>query len=75
MDKDVKIVHDWVRERFKAKRKEMNLSIRELAAAAGVDYALVDEFERKGRDIRLSKLIAIAQALNIDLFSSLRVKP
>lgn len=71
MDKDVKIVHDFVRARFKAIRKEKEMSIRELAAAAGVDYALIDEFERKGRDIRLSKLIAIAQALEIDLFSKI----
>lgn len=66
MDEDVKIVHNLIRQRFKLRRKELKLSIRKLAAAAGVEYSLIDEFERKGRDIRLSSFIAIALALQID---------
>lgn len=71
MDKDVKIIHDFVRERIKAKRLEKKLSIDKLAAAAGVNHTLIDEFERVGRDIRLSKLIAIAKALDIELFKDI----
>ena len=66
MDEDVKIVHNLIRQRFKLRRKELKLSIRKLAAAAGVEYSLIDEFERKGRDIQLSSFIAIALALQID---------
>lgn len=72
MDKDVKIVHTWVRERFKARRIELGLSLRQLGAKTGLEYDLIDKFESNGRDIRLSKLIALAEGLEIDLWRDLR---
>ncbi|MBT4092637.1 MAG: helix-turn-helix transcriptional regulator [Nitrospinaceae bacterium] len=48
-------------------RKALALSLRGLAELAEVDFAAIDKIERGKRDPRLSTLIALADALGIEV--------
>lgn len=50
-------------QRVKQRRKELNLSQKDLASKSGVSYGSIRRFESEG-EISLTSLLKIAQALN-----------
>jgi transcriptional regulator with XRE-family HTH domain len=48
-------------------RKERGLSIRQLAAASGLEYSQVQRIEKGKVNIAFTTLIALAQGLDMDL--------
>ncbi len=52
------------KELFTKKRKELNLSVRELGAKAGVSYTVIYDFEQRSVLPKIDTLIKLANALN-----------
>lgn len=50
-------------ERFKKRRKELNLTQRELSVRSGVTYSSIRRFETKG-EISLTSLIKLSNAID-----------
>jgi len=48
-------------------RKERGLSIRQLAAAAGLEYSQIQRIEKGKVNFAFTTLVALAQGLDIDL--------
>lgn len=61
------IILDAIRKKIKNTRKQQGLSIRSLAAKAGIEPTLLNEYESGQRDTRSLNLIKILLALNLDL--------
>lgn len=70
-ESEVDILYKQLRKKVKDARKAKKLSIRKLAAMAQCEPTLIDEFEKTSRDIRVSNLLKICIALDIELFISL----
>jgi transcriptional regulator with XRE-family HTH domain len=52
-------------KKLKEAREAANLSLRELAAASGVDHSNIAQIEKAERDPQLSTIIELAKALGI----------
>ena len=53
--------------RLRTKRKEVGLSLTELSRLSGSTASTLSHIERGKRDVKLSTLVALADALRIDL--------
>ena len=53
--------------RLRARRKEVGLSLTELSRLSGSTASTLSHIERGTRDVKLSTLVALADALRIDI--------
>jgi transcriptional regulator with XRE-family HTH domain len=65
---------DEVAQRIRALREERDLSQRKLAEIIGVDPASMNRIESGQRGLSTGELIAIAQALDVEVDAILRVE-
>ncbi|AXI45516.1 XRE family transcriptional regulator [Sulfitobacter sp. SK012] len=54
-------------DRLRTRRKEVGLSLTELSRLSGSTASTLSHIERGTRDVKLSTLVALADALRIDL--------
>lgn len=54
-------------EKFRAKRKELNITLEEISAAIGVSESLVSKFERGESDLPLKAAYKAAKILGLKL--------
>ncbi len=57
----------YIAQQLKKSRENMGLSQRELSARAGVPQSHISKIESGNVDLRLSSLVAIARALELEL--------
>lgn len=65
---DVSYINDQILESLREARSRKGLSQRELSARSGVPQSHISKIESGGVDLRVSSLIALARALDLELF-------
>ncbi len=56
-------MEDMMFLRIKKRRKELNLSLKELSSLSGISASALQRYETKGTDMAITKLVQIANAL------------
>ncbi len=77
MDIDPKVKH-WAEKigyQLRSRRKAQGLSLKELSRLSGATLPTLSHIERGTRDVKLSTLIALADALRTDLHSLFADQP
>ncbi len=57
----------WVAQAIKSRRKQLGLSLRELASKSGVSSSMISDIERRSKSPTISTLSALAQALGMPM--------